>query len=76
MLSKVVAGAADAAIVYVTDAALAPEVRIARVFSEDAHPPIVYVAVLFTSGGRGYFEALRDPATLESAERRGFRRRP
>ena len=72
VLSKVSAGAADAAIVYATDAAVDPLVRVAYLLPETSHPPIVYAAGLMSPAGRDVFESLRRPSILDAARRRGF----
>lgn len=72
VLSKVVAGGAQAGIVYATDAAVEPAVRIAFTFPADGHPPIVYAAGLITVEGAALFEALREPWALAIARRHGF----
>jgi molybdate transport system substrate-binding protein len=72
VLSKVVAGGAQAGIVYATDAAVEPAVRIAFTFPADSHPMIVYAAGLLTNEGRGVFDALHEPWALAIARRHGF----
>ncbi|HET8760922.1 MAG TPA: molybdate ABC transporter substrate-binding protein [Nitrospiria bacterium] len=72
VLSKVMAGGAQAGIVYATDAAVEPKVRIAFTFPEDSHPPIVYAAGLLTVEGAALFEALREPWAMAIARRHGF----
>ncbi|HLI13731.1 MAG TPA: molybdate ABC transporter substrate-binding protein [Alphaproteobacteria bacterium] len=69
-------------IVYATDAAVEPRVRIVGVFPADTHPPIVYPAALIASGAPGHGTADPDAAAflayVESAqarplfERQGF----
>ncbi|MFZ5875227.1 MAG: molybdate ABC transporter substrate-binding protein [Nitrospirota bacterium] len=72
VLSKVVAGGAQAGIVYATDATVEPTVRIAFTFPADSHPMIVYAAGLLTTEGQGVFDALQEPWTLAIARRHGF----
>lgn len=72
VLSKVSQGGADAGIVYATDAAIDPAVRIAFTFPEESHPKIVYPAGLLTERGRALFDALREPWALEIGRRSGF----
>ncbi|HEY3227383.1 MAG TPA: molybdate ABC transporter substrate-binding protein [Planctomycetota bacterium] len=72
VLSKVSQGGAEAAIVYATDAAVDPAVRVAFVFPEESHPRIVYPAGLVTERGKAFFDALREPWALEIARRHGF----
>ncbi len=74
VLSKVSQGGAQAGIVYATDAAVDPEVRIAFTFPAESHPKILYSAGLLTPAGKPFFDALREPWTLESARRHGFTR--
>jgi molybdate transport system substrate-binding protein len=45
-LALVERGEAPLGIVYATDAAVAPKVKVIAVFSEDLHPPIIYPAAL------------------------------
>ncbi|MGH7162177.1 MAG: molybdate ABC transporter substrate-binding protein [Planctomycetota bacterium] len=68
VLAKVVEGAADAGIVYATDAAVAPEVRVAMELEERTR----YVVALLTPAGRDLFQSLREPWCLEIARQRGF----
>ncbi|MFZ5861348.1 MAG: molybdate ABC transporter substrate-binding protein [Nitrospirota bacterium] len=72
VLSTVVAGGAQAGIVYATDAAVEPSVRIALTLPADSHPMIVYAAGLLTTEGQGVFDALREPWALAIARRHGF----
>jgi molybdate transport system substrate-binding protein len=72
VLSKVVAGAAPAGIVYATDAVVEPAVRIAFTFPADSHPKIAYAAGLLTVEGTALFETLREPWALAIAHRYGF----
>lgn len=74
VLSKVAEGAAEAGIVYATDVPVEPRVRLAFLLPEESHPPIRYVIGLIRPGGKDFFEALRSPAVLEAASRRGFTR--
>lgn len=72
VLSKVSQGGAEAGIVYATDAAIDPGVRIAYTFAGDSHPPILYSAGLMTAAGKAFFDAMREPWAKEIALRRGF----
>jgi len=72
VLSKVSQGGAQAGIVYQTDAAIDPGVRVAFTFPERSHPRILYTAALLTPEGAPLFEALREPWAIELAKRRGF----
>ncbi len=69
-------GEAPLGIVYATDAAADPRVKIAGVFPEDTHPPIIYPAALTAdsknpSAGR-LLEFLTSPAVRPIFEKRGF----
>jgi|GEM_PF-282139 len=72
VLSKVSQGGAKAGIVYATDAAIDPGVRIAHTFPPDSHPKILYSAGLVTPAGKALFEALREPWAKKIAIRKGF----
>ncbi len=72
VLAKVSRGGAAAGIVYATDAAVDPEVRIAFTFPAASHPRILYSAGLLTPEGEGFFDALQEPWALDIAHRRGF----
>jgi len=72
VLSKVSQGGAQAGIVYATDAAIDPGVRIALRFPSESHPKILYSAGLLTKEGKAFYDALREPWAKEIARRRGF----
>jgi molybdate transport system substrate-binding protein len=72
VLSKVAQGGAMAGVVYATDAAIDPGVRIALTFPPESHPPILYSAGLLTPRGKALFDALREPWVLEVMRRHGF----
>lgn len=72
VLSKVSQGGAKAGIVYATDAAIDPNVRIAFTFPPESHPKILYSVGLLKPGGKELFEALREPWAREIAKKHGF----
>src|SRR5215472_6044413 len=63
-------------IVYATDAAADPRVKIAGVFPDDTHPPIIYPAALTADsknpGAARLLEFLSSPAARPMFEKRGF----
>jgi len=63
-------------IVYATDAAADPGVKIVGVFPEDTHPPIVYPVALTADSKNPnavrLFQFLTSPAARPIFERRGF----
>lgn len=72
VLSKVSQGGADAGIVYATDAAIDPEVRIAYTFPPESHPKILYSAGLLKPAGKAFFDALQASWVKEIARKHGF----
>ncbi len=72
VLSKVSQGGARAGIVYATDAAVDPEVRVAMTLPEESHPKILYSVGVITENGKGFASALREAASMDAAKRRGF----
>jgi molybdate transport system substrate-binding protein len=69
-------GEAPLGIVYATDAAADPEVKIVATFPADSHPPIVYPFAA-TAGGnaehaRSYLEFLQGPSARAIFEKQGF----
>ena len=69
-------GEAPLGIVYATDAAADPSVRVAATFPADSHPPIVYSAAV-TKDSRNadapaFLAYLRTPAAGTFFERQGF----
>jgi len=76
-LAAVENGAADAAIVYHTDIAVAPRAREALVIPASEGPHIVYPAALVKSGsnhdgGRRFLAFLRSPDAADAFTRAGF----
>lgn len=72
VLSKVSQGGAVAGIVYATDAAIDPGVKVAYTFPPDSHPKILYAVGVLTENGRAFAEALREPASMQAAVAQGF----
>lgn len=75
-LLLVARGEAPLGIVYSTDAASEPNVRILAAFPEDSHPPIIYPAALAkgsnTADARAFFDFLRSAKARSSFEKQGF----
>ena len=75
-LALVSRGEAPLGIVYQTDAAADPNVKIAGMFPEDTHPPIIYPAALTgtsTNGDSATFLAyMRAPGARPAWEKQGF----
>ena len=69
-------GEAPLGIVYQTDAASEPAVKIVGTFPEDSHPPITYpIALTRTStnpDARAFLSYVRSPAAKPAFERQGF----
>ena len=69
-------GEAPLGIVYQTDAAADPSVKIVDKFPENTHPPIIYPVALTkesTNGGaQAFLSYLRSPAARAAFERQGF----
>lgn len=76
-LLLVARGEAPLGIVYSTDAAVEPKVRIVDTFPESSHPPIVYPAALTaasrSSAAGAFLASLRQPAARAVFEKYGFR---
>lgn len=72
VLSKVSQGGAVAGIVYATDAAIDPGVKVAYTFPADSHPKILYAVGVLTENGRAFADALREPPSVKAAVDRGF----
>ena len=74
-LLLVARGEAPLGIVYQTDAAAEPAVRIVGTFPPDSHPPIVYPMALTRAAGteaHAFAAYLREPAARALFERQGF----
>ncbi|MFP4273750.1 MAG: molybdate ABC transporter substrate-binding protein [Paracoccaceae bacterium] len=75
-LALVASGAAPLGIVYATDARAEDRVRVAAIFPERTHPPIVYPAAAIAGGDETlaaeFLAFLRDPAARAVFERQGF----
>jgi molybdate transport system substrate-binding protein len=69
-LALVSTGEAPLGIVYRTDAAADPRVRIVSVFPEDTHPPIIYPAAETAASGNGHAQAFLK--CLQTAKARGL----
>ena len=75
-LALVERGEAPAGIVYATDALLSSKVKVAGVFPEASHQPIVYPAVVITAGdtqeAKAFVTFLQDPAAKAVFVKHGF----
>ena len=75
-LRLVALGEAPMGIVYATDSAAAPEVRVLGAFPEDSHPPIRYPAAILaegdSAGARAFLAYLHGAAAGEVFRRHGF----
>ena len=75
-LALVSRGEAPLGIVYQTDAAADPNVKIVGMFPEDTHPPIIYPAAVTgtsTNGDSATFLAyMRAPGARSACEKQGF----
>lgn len=75
-LALVARGEAPLGIVYQTDAASDPTVRIVGTFPEDSHPPIIYPAAVTRegegSGAAGFLTFLGGAKAKSAFERQGF----
>src|SRR5215831_5743929 len=69
-------GEAPLGIVYQTDAASDPSVRIVGTFPENTHPPIIYPIALTkessNADARAFLDYIRSPAARPAFERQGF----
>ena len=75
-LVLVARGEAPLGIVYSTDAAAEPNVKIVAAFPEDSHPPIIYPAALTTDSknadAKAFLDYLRSAKARTSFEKQGF----
>jgi molybdate transport system substrate-binding protein len=75
-LLLVARGEASLGIVYSTDAAAEPNVRIVATFPEDSHPPIIYPAALTkdakNADAKAFLDFLRGAKARASFEKQGF----
>ncbi|WGF89643.1 molybdate ABC transporter substrate-binding protein [Marinivivus vitaminiproducens] len=75
-LALVSRGEAPFGIVYQTDAAADPGVRVVGTFPEDSHPPILYPAALLAessnSDAASFLDYLKSPEAVPAFERQGF----
>ena len=72
VLAKVSEGGCQAGIVYATDAAIDPAVKVVYTFPLESHHKILYSVGRLTSGGEDFTKTLRQPGSLEVARKRGF----
>ncbi|MFO1037105.1 MAG: molybdate ABC transporter substrate-binding protein [Geminicoccaceae bacterium] len=74
-LALVARGEAPLGIVYKTDAAAEPKVKIVGTFPADSHPPIIYPVALTSTaapGGADFLKFLRSAAALDLFKAQGF----
>jgi molybdate transport system substrate-binding protein len=75
-LALVARGEAPLGIVYQTDAAVEPGVKIVATFPADTHPPIIYPVALLAGSknpdGAGYLNYLESAKALPLFEKQGF----
>jgi molybdate transport system substrate-binding protein len=75
-LAFVARGEAPAGIVYATDAAAEPTIKVVGVFPPDSHPPIVYPVALTTASrhpdARAFFDFMQSSAARSAYEQQGF----
>ncbi|HSS82651.1 MAG TPA: molybdate ABC transporter substrate-binding protein [Reyranella sp.] len=75
-LLLVARGEAPLGIVYSTDAAAEPNVRIVAAFPEDSHPPIIYPAALTkdskNADAKAFLDFLRSAKARTAFEKQGF----
>jgi molybdate transport system substrate-binding protein len=75
-LAFVAAGETPLGIVYATDAAAEPNVKVLGAFPDDSHPPILYPVAQTVSSENAYavafFDFLRSDAARPAFEKQGF----
>jgi molybdate transport system substrate-binding protein len=74
-LLLVARGEAPLGIVYATDAAAEPQVKVVAAFPEDSHPPVIYPAALTTvakPGAAAFLDRLRGARARPVFEKQGF----
>jgi molybdate transport system substrate-binding protein len=75
-LALVARGEAPFGIVYATDAAAEPNVRVVGTFPADSHPPIIYPAAVLAASknpaAAAYLDYLYSPAAAAIFTRNGF----
>ncbi len=75
-LAFVARGEAPAGIVYATDAAAEPAVKVIGVFPADSHPPILYPVAMTASStnpeARAFFDFLQSDAATPAYRKQGF----
>ncbi len=75
-LAFVARGEAPAGIVYATDAAAEPSVRVLGVFPADSHPPILYPIAMTANSvnpdARAFFDFLQSDAAAPAYRKQGF----
>ncbi len=75
-LAFVARGEAPAGIVYATDAAAEPAVKVIGTFPADSHKPILYPVAMTTSStnpdARAFFDFLRSEAAFPAYRKQGF----
>jgi molybdate transport system substrate-binding protein len=76
-LVLVARGEAPFGIVYSTDAAVEPKVRVVDLFPEGTHPPIIYPAAVIATSRSGaataFLRSLSQPAARATFEKYGFK---
>jgi molybdate transport system substrate-binding protein len=74
-LTFVARGEAPVGIVYATDAAAEPAVKVLGAFPEDSHPPILYPVALTakaSADAEAFFDYMKSPAAAPAFRKQGF----